>query len=211
MRTKVFVIGLQKTGTTSMAGALGLLGYHLFPARLKDKWKRIEDMTLERLHSIAVPQIDRYDAFVNLPWPLFYQDLAQTCPDAKFILTVRDTEKWLSSARKHFVGRFERPFDRFAYGGMFFGNETMYRQRYEEHNAGVQAYFATQPDRLLTIDITQNPGWGKICQFLGRTAPDIEFPHTNKTGSLRAQWRGIENTLMRRVEAVKTYFSPPEI
>ena len=125
-----------------MAGVLATLGFNMFPAKLKDRWKSQPGITKDDVKKLAMSAVDKYDAFVNLPWPLFYEHLANEYPDAKFILTIRDTETWIKSVTKHFAGRPVAPFDLFTYGGPFANNQDMYIQCYEQHNKDVQQYFA---------------------------------------------------------------------
>ncbi|MBI1357416.1 MAG: hypothetical protein GC160_24005 [Acidobacteria bacterium] len=86
-KAKVFCIGFQKTGTTSLGYALSLLGYRV--AGMFDVMTfNSKDETLAK----AIQLGRRYDAFQDNPWPILYRELDQAFPSAKFILTVRDTE-----------------------------------------------------------------------------------------------------------------------
>ncbi|KAK3079928.1 hypothetical protein LTS18_003570 [Coniosporium uncinatum] len=106
LRPKVFVIGLSKTGTTSIGDALALLGYR----RLG--WKDV--LSRHLVHAWRNGDMDRlfaqtlhYDAFEDLPWAVVYPEMAKWFSDAKFILSLRtDEAKQLKSMRRH-VGRSE--------------------------------------------------------------------------------------------------------
>src|SRR6185503_19618665 len=94
----IFGIGLSKTGTTSLYAALHELGYrsatygHMAELGLSD-WFR-GDFTTDYLAG--------YDAVTDLPIGVFYAQLDMRYPGSKFILTVRDVESWLVSAKTQF-------------------------------------------------------------------------------------------------------------
>ena len=174
---KVFCIGFHKTGTTSMMDALTMLGYnvtgpnHVFDRDIASKLDRV---VTELSH--------KYDAFQDNPWPLVYRKMDRLHPGSKFILTLRDEEKWFESNRKHFRGK-STPMRELIYGpGAAHprGNEELYKQRLRRHNREVMEYFKDRPDDLLVIDVTRNPSWEPLCSFLGRPVPAEPFPHANK-------------------------------
>jgi hypothetical protein len=177
VRAKVFCIGFHKTGTTSMMHALTILGYrvtgpnHVFT---RDIARRLEGIVEALSH--------KHDAFQDNPWPLVYRQMDRLHPGSKFILTLRDEDKWLESNLKHFR-RKNSPMRELIYGpGAAHpkGNEELYKARLRRHNQEVMEYFADRPDDLLVIDITRNPGWEPLCSFLGLPVPDAPFPHANK-------------------------------
>lgn len=95
-RAKVFVIGLNHTGTTSMQEFLRVAGYKVAPQRdfelLRDEY-RVGNW--EKLLNL----IDLYEGFQDSPFsrstPEFLSKLRSRYPEAKFILTVRDSpETW---------------------------------------------------------------------------------------------------------------------
>jgi hypothetical protein len=98
-KPKVFVIGANKTGTTSLKKFLSDLGYRMGPQRqfefllfdyFDGKWERI-------MHIIK-----NYEAFQDVPFSKatneFISKLRQQYPDAKFILSTRDdASEWYHS------------------------------------------------------------------------------------------------------------------
>jgi len=165
-RQKVFCIGFHKTGTNSLDEALTLLGYRVTgPNGTKD------------------PNVEEYDAFQDNPWPIIYQELDQHYPNSKFILTIRPTDRWIDSVVRHF-GANSTPMREWIYGvGSPLGNEDAYIRRYENHNQEVTEYFQGRDD-LLVLELTQGEGWEKLCPFLGKEIPMVEFPHKNKNVDL---------------------------
>jgi hypothetical protein len=173
-RTKVFCIGFHKTGTTSLERALEYLGYRVTGR------KRVRSVrTMEELFAACCELIPRYNAFQDNPWPLFYRELDQRYPGSKFILTRRPAHAWLQSQLKHFGSRSSRMRELIYGAGYPLGNEAVYLERYNRHNAEVLAYFRDRPGDLLDIDLTAGEGWDKLCPFLGHPLPAVPFPCSN--------------------------------
>jgi hypothetical protein len=172
---KVFGIGFHKTATTSLAGALGMLGYRVTGPNAVRKPNVRDDV-----HDLALSLIPRYDAFQDNPWPLLYREIDEWVPGARFILTVRPADAWFRSVVDHF-GSTSTPMREWIYDGVGSpaGNEAHYIERYERHNADVIAYFADRPDDLLVMDITAGDGWDLLCPFLGVEVPEAAFPMMN--------------------------------
>lgn len=183
-RPKVFCIGLQKTGTSSMRDALEHLGYRVagaFGFNLDFETLRasyIQDgLALARTH----------DAVEDMPWALMFRELDAAFPGSRFVLTVREEESWLRSIVGHFGGN-PSPLQMLTYGEDApapMGHEERYRQRYRQHNDDVRAYFAGRQADLLEMNLAQGDGWAKLCGFLGVPAPNRPFPVTN-TATQRA-------------------------
>lgn len=176
-KTKVFGIGFHKTGTTSLARALAILGYRVTGSN------GVNDPDISRnVYRMAYALAEEFDAFQDNPWPIIYREMDQRYPGSKFILTLRPTESWISSQVRHF-GKKVTPMREWIYGvGCPEGNEAIYVARYERHNAEVLDYFRDRPEDLLVLKITESEGWEKLCPFLHMKIPDIPFPHENKAG-----------------------------
>ncbi len=178
---KIFCIGFHKTATSSLRHALEILGYSV---------KGSSNVDNDHIGEEAARLVDKwgpkFDAFQDNPWPLVYKEFDQKYPGTKFILTLRETDKWLNSAVRHFGTR-ETAMRRWIYGaehGCPAGNEEVYRERFDRHNREVLEYFKDRPDDLLVIDITKGDGWEKLCPFLGKEIPAVPFPCSN-TAAIR--------------------------
>ncbi|HRP74159.1 MAG TPA: sulfotransferase [Rhodocyclaceae bacterium] len=193
MTAKVFCIGFHKTGTTSLAVALEMLGYRVTgPNGVRDP--DIDKNVLK----IARDLVHKYDAFQDNPWPIIFKELDRDCPGSRFILTLRDPQSWIKSQVRHF-GRMETPMRRWIYGvGCPEGNEEIYVRRFEEHNSEVLEYFRDRPDDLLVMDLANGDGWERLCPFLGAQTPEAPFPHANKASD-REQGRAKERPRMKRL------------
>lgn len=181
---KVFGIGLQRTGTTTLASAMRLLGYRSthFPA---DLWDDPDAAVL-----------DEYDALFDNPIPLIYKDLDARFPGSKFVLTTRDEEGWLRSCEWLFTEMREewgfdtserlRAMHTHAYGTNHF-DEDAFRRAFRAHHEDVRAHFADRPEDLLVLDIAEEDKWAPLCTFLGVDRPSVPFPHQNPSGRV-ARW-----------------------
>ena len=197
-QSKIFGIGLSKTGTSSLANALQILGY-----KTKDNMGVVKYATGD-LSSVDLDVVEAFDALTDTPIPSFYHELDARFPGSKFILTVRNSDEWLKSCKKQFTQRFA-DIQTDAHKRLFldlYGTDVFDEQRfasgYERFVTGVSDYFRDRPHDLLIIDITAGEGWDKLCRFLERPVPDIPFPKTNVT---QVRWMGIDDVVAVATEA----------
>lgn len=178
-QVKVFCVGFQKTGTTSLQYALSLMGYRV--AGIMDA--NPYDMP-EMLHAEALRLLPKFDAFADNPWPLYFREFDAMFPDAKFILTTRDPDRWYTSVCKHF-GDSGSKMRSWVYGEASpVGNKQVYIDRLLAHQVEVRTHFADRPGDLLEFDISEGHGWAELCGFLGRPVPRRAFPKLN-TAAMR--------------------------
>lgn len=154
--SKIFVIGLSKTGTTSLGDAFEKLGLR------RSGWKDIHSRYL--FHMFAANRSDtlisyarNYDVLEDLPWALAYKELAIAFPEARFILTMRlDESVWLTSVEKH-TQRREWIGNKKIFGCKKVGREKCedkYLDAYRRHNEDVRDFFAEEgKGRLLEMII----------------------------------------------------------
>ena len=175
--SKIFGIGMPKTGTTSLAYVLRKLGY-----RHKGYTPEIISAISNKNYHAADAYFHNFDSFADLPWPLIYQYLHNRFPTAKFILTLRSPKTWIKSCVKHFGSSTRKPTPHIgedarnlAFGaGWPVGYEELYLQKYEEHNTAVQNYFS---NNLLTVCWENGDGWPELCKFLNLPIPQEPFPN----------------------------------
>lgn len=185
---KVFGIGFHKTGTTSLAAALRILGYTVTgPNFVRDP--DVARTALRRALEVA----DRFDGFQDNPWPILFRELDARYPGSRFVLTTRDPDRWQDSIVRHF-GAENTPMRAWIYGvGSPLGNEAVYQARYRAHQASVRRHFRDRPQDLLEMDITVGEGWTRLAPFLGLPIPDVPFPHENARQALET--RGDDRTM----------------
>ena len=200
-QTKVFCIGRNKTGTTSLRTALSDLGY-----RVGDQWKaeRLIEHWRDRDFQLIIEYCQTADAFQDVPfsWPFTYVILDQVFPESKFILSVRDPDDWYDSYIRHqkqVVGTDELPtpeelkahpyvregwiYDAKIWTGRpkeKFYDENFLKDRFNRYNRNVKDYFRFK-DNLLTIDVAEDGAYQELCSFLGKEPMYDEMPWENKT------------------------------
>ena len=187
---KVFGIGLSRTGTTSLARALELLGLET---------RHFRDPELRRL--VRLEDALFLDAVTDVTMACQFETLERVFPQAKFVYTVRPLEGWLRSMERHFEGRTPRglrdrlhaiaaredvppgagyevePFYHAVMHALYTGHES-WEAAWHAHDARVRAHFADRPEKLLVFDVgAAGHGWAELCGFLGRPVPDRPFPH----------------------------------
>lgn len=94
---KVFCIGFNKTGTTSLEFVLKTLGFRL--PNLLEQLLRLVKQTGQGNFGPLVDFVSQYDAFQDNPFSqgILYAQVDALFPRSKFILTTRDPEDWYQS------------------------------------------------------------------------------------------------------------------
>ncbi|MEL6237260.1 MAG: sulfotransferase family protein [Pseudomonadota bacterium] len=203
-QTKVFCIGFQKTGTSSVRDALASVGYRVTGVFGRDvDLAELRATFVERGLKIAA----QYDAVEDMPWPLMYRELDAAFPGSKFILTIRDTDRWYASISGHF-GDNPNHMQQLTYGDDApapLSHEARYRQVYDQHNEAVRAYFADRPDDLLEIWLERGHGWSELGPFLGlEDVPTGPFVHTNSS----SQRNSLYSRLRKRLTKIGVPYTP---
>jgi hypothetical protein len=199
---KVIGAGLPRTATLSQKVALEMLGfgpcYHMVDV-LGDldraaQWRQAVD-GLPRWDEI----FDGYESTVDWPGAYFYEELAQTYPDAKVLLSVRDPDGWEQSMRETIWGIF--------YGDCLMKDLSTARSRVDRQwleyiemmkemwqlsglldesggaNGAVMDRYHQQvqeripAERLLVW--SARDGWEPLCEFLEVEVPSAPFPRVN--------------------------------
>lgn len=187
--SKIFCIGSNKTGTTSLTECLKILGYSVCPENIFfKKTKYFEDVQKGNYNSV-LEFVKKYDDFEDRPWNHtdFYRILDSEFPDSKFILTVRNEKNWINSYKRwsNKINLQNQPFykiiSQICYGvDDFLSHENLMVKKFVERNQEIKKYFLNT-DKLLVIDIEEEPNWKSICYFLNKEIPNINFPHLNRT------------------------------
>lgn len=175
---KVFGIGLNKTGTTTLKVCLEKIGYKVKGCDLE----LTRCATKSNLESIY-ETVRQYDGFQDWPWPLVYEEIDQRYPNSKFILTTRsDSETWFQSLKKHANRTGPTEYRKLVYGHeMPHGRKEHHIEIYKRHNEEVLNYFKGRDDDLLTVCWETGTGWEELCGFLDADIPDVPLPHAKKS------------------------------
>jgi hypothetical protein len=178
---KVFGIGLNKTGTTTLAACLKILGYDRQCGYSHDLLEQYRSGNLELIFAT----LDAHDSFEDWPYPLMYREIfARYGKTARYVLTKRSSaDKWLSSLKRHSLRTDPDRYSRQLVYGYHYphGFEAEHIAIYTSPNEGVVDFFQerTASDVLLEICWEQGDGWQELCQFLKLPVPACPFPHEN--------------------------------
>lgn len=191
MTQKIFCIGFHKTGTSSLAMALTILDYHVCRrlSMIQDKIpnSNIIEQLKKKEYQDIISVTEKFDAFCDNPWLLFYKELDEKYPNSKFILTTRNEESWIKSVVDYFRDSTSE-IRTLIYGEASpIGHEALYLEKYRQHNSEVVAYFKNKPNKLLLFDLNENKKWDVLCSFLNKKIPSEPFPFENKTPMLGTQ------------------------
>ena len=206
---KVICAGWGRTGTRSLKYALehlnGQPSYHMQNILLskKDARKWHNSIFLHN-HEFNWEEIFKgYGACLDFPSCNYYKELMKAYPDAKVILTIRDSESWVKSwnvlnnqVLKSFTFRFlaKIPYTSFklqkdihnkmilGLDGAFQGakNDEDRMKKFDEWNQSVIDY--VPKERLLVYQVKE--GWEPLCKFLNKPMPNRSFPYKNKTKNM---------------------------
>lgn len=182
---KIFCIGLNKTGTTSLCAALRKLGYKGIHFQDK-KGFRIKDIVSKnkREGKALLKGIDKYDFYSD--WGIrmtleLVRTLDEEYPGSKFILTLRDMNSWIESKAKHVRKNQCDPFYKYD---LLEINIDKWKLNWSEYIPSVLEYFKPRLSDFCVLDIISGEGWEKLCPFLGVDIPKAKFPVKGKYVSL---------------------------
>lgn len=192
-KQKIFCVGFNKTGTTSLGKAMGELGFSVGDQKIAEN--------LHREYS----QRD-FKKIIRHSCPFTYIALDLNFKDAKFILTVRDSsEQWYNSISKfHSLkwgknGNLPSKEDLIEADYVFKGypwimNRIMFQSpednpydkniliaAYERHIENVQEYFKDRPNSLLVLNVAEEGAYQKLSAFLNIKTDKTDFPWLKKT------------------------------
>jgi hypothetical protein len=182
--TRIFGVGMHKTGTTSLHSALTTLGYDSAHWN-SGAWAKaiFQEMKSNKKSST----LEKHYALTDLPITMLYEDLDRSYPGSKFILTTRNEVSWLNSVEKHWsydTNEYRAEWDVYPashmlhnelYGRKMFDAD-VFLERFRRHNLEVQEYFKSRPNDLLVMDLDKNAGWADLCCFLSKPIPFVPYP-----------------------------------
>ena len=161
----IFNLGLPRTGTTSLHVAMLLLGV---PAahRPMGLSKIFFENKIEKLLDLP------FLAYSDLPIPNYYQEIHTFFPEAKFIMTVRNVESWLTSIENFYSTRppaangiSGRDLLRIATFGMTKFHAGRFERIYRMHSESVRDYFINSKANYLELNEVAFNDWAPICNF----------------------------------------------
>lgn len=202
---KIFCVGRNKTGTTSLKKAFQDLNYVVGDQRTAEDLYDRNYFAREFAPIIAYCQSAQVFQDVPFSCPHLFVALDQAFPGSKFILTVRDdADQWYSSLTRFHAKLWgtdgapptadqlrAAPYIRTGWAANLielYGTtdaEPYHREtliaHYERHNAAVREYFRYRPKDLLEINVSAPDSYQAFINFLGVRSPFDSFPWENKT------------------------------
>src|SRR5215203_241254 len=153
-----------------------------------------------------------YEATVDWPACAFYGELMERHPDAKVLLSVRDSDRWYESTRNT-VYKLTKvsghsPFSRVGLALLSllkFGTFTIRPLQIAEEIAGQGTFEGKFEDKRYAIEVFNRhneevkqrvpkerllvyevkEGWGPLCEFLGVEEPNKPFPRLNDAAEMQ--------------------------
>ena len=197
MTVHVIGVGVGRTGTYSLKLAINQLG--LGPCHHMEEvlHNQSEQVPLWAAAVQGHPDWEAiytgYESAVDWPTAGFFRELADVYPSAKFILTVRDPERWVESFSetiyKLLASGDQVPEEMRAWLDMAAGviGKTGFpagldlagmMKAFSAHNDAVRK--TVPEDQLLVFEVKD--GWAPLCEFLDLPVPENPFPRTNDRG-----------------------------
>lgn len=187
--SKIFIIGLPRTGTTSISVALLESGFKVAH-------------TAFTKHAFELAEV-----ISDSPCFSDYQQLDLLFPDSKFVYLQRERCKWIPSIQRlltkmephllpktgHFSPVLKRSFEQiFELSNVNLLTEKHLTACYEKHQQQVELYFQGRDD-LLSINISEQGSLQLLLAFLGVDNQDKQqFPHLNQ-GSQVSNWKAYKH------------------
>lgn len=189
---KIFVLGLPRTGTTSVCCAALELG-------------------LKTAHTAYTKSaIQGAELIADTPVYADSKKLLDLYPNAKFILLERELTLWLPSIKQllqrmfknvirddggfnpHIKRCFTEVFSPFTEHNIV--DEQWLTKCFRNHKAQVEKLFLDKPEQLITINVSQSSDYQRFCEFIGKKAVRKDFEVINKGGKVTA-WNDIKHPL----------------
>lgn len=202
---KIFGIGANKTGTTSLKAAMREMGYSIGDQRIAEN---LMDDWAKRDFTRIIGYCHTAQFFQDTPFskPFTFVVLDHEFPNSKFILTVRDSaEQWYNSITRFHAklwglnGQTPTKADlqnaTYLYKGSPWDanrltyntpeddpyNKEILLKHYNDYNDSVLEYFRHRPEDLLVLNVAEDGAYKKLCDFLGVPHENKDFPWENKT------------------------------
>ena len=202
---KIFCIGRNKTGTTSLKHEFKRLGFSVGDQREAELIYH-NYFLKPSFEDKLINYCKKSDVFQDIPFSIneIIPLIDNAFPNSKFILSVRDdANQWYDSLIKHhseFFGNNNLPSAKdlseskyIAEGFMknhffrYYGtsekdpyNKNILINHYEEHNRNVLNYFKNRPNDLLVLNLSDENSYKDLEDFLNIHSPYKNFPWKNR-------------------------------
>lgn len=207
-RGKIFCIGRNKTGTTSLKQTFKDLGFKVGNQRRAELLLR---SFVQGDYKPIVEYCVSAQVFQDFPFsfPPTFEILDKAYPGSKFILSVRDSpEQWYNSlvsfhSKVFGNGKIPTKNDLMAAEYVWKGwawecfsfnyrtsdndpyNKDLLIEHYNKYNAQVIDYFKGRPSDLIVINVAEPKAYCRLMTFLEIRSPFSDFPWKNRTIDLK--------------------------
>ncbi len=203
-KQKIFCIGFNKTGTTSLKKAMLDLGYQV--GNQRDAELLLPNYLAQEYQGI-IKYCKSAQFFQDIPFslPETYKILEDNFPNSKYILTLRDSpEQWYHSlcnfhSNSFSEGKLPNTYQLknidYVYKGFLWDSmnaitpldendpykkEPLIRA-YNDHIENVQTFFKSKEKSLLSINLAEKDSYKRLITFLEVDSDESDFPWENKT------------------------------
>lgn len=206
-KQKIFCIGRNKTGTTSIKKAFSDLGFLVGDQRMAE---RLTSHYFEGNFQPIIRYCRTAQVFQDVPfsYPETFKHLDKAFPGSKFILTIRNSaEQWYESLIRFHSKKFgngniptaeqlkdaDYVWKGWVYQLLKLHNTTEDNpydkntliQHYHEHNNAILKYFEKRPKDLLVVNLAERGSYHNFCKFLGIDSLFDKFPWENRTSEIK--------------------------
>ena len=166
IKDKILIVGLPKSGTSTLTVMLRILGYSVTGPSPVNNNKFLDK------------EFEKFNAFQDYPWCFEYKYLLEK-HNMKIIVLKREPLKWANSFKKNFGGN---GINYNCYNYLEISkNEPDYKfvEYHEDYYYDAIKFLNTKGFSYLKIDL-ENLNWKDICQFLQKPIPKNAFGFTTK-------------------------------
>ena len=194
--SKIFVLGYNKTGTISLSQSLQILGYSVLHTGSNNFMEILMKFSNNlELGMGILDGIDKYDCYLDYPIyePTIFSHIITEYPDAKYISLTKNLDDYVDSALRAKIRDIKNG-NKNTWNWLGVGDEEVFKN-YPDHqrewvkgrtnfkhksNLKHLSNFGNS-ENILHMNICDGgDGWKKLCKFLNKEIPNIEFPHKNK-------------------------------
>lgn len=173
---KILVVGLPKTGTSTLTVMLRMLGYQVTGPEIHFRFGDI---------SFLEECFERYDAFQDYPW-CFEWERFKADGRVLFIELKRDPEAWWKSFYDSY-GKKGKKYLSQPYFKLDKEQEAkaLFLDYFKAYYRHFESFKKTFQKNVLSIDL-ETFGWKELCEFLDEPIPktvfgkEVKKPHINK-------------------------------
>ena len=183
---KVFQVGFNKCGTTSLADYLKRSGYHHFDHHSEREGNGALIIDQNRILKTPLFQgLEHYDSFTDLEYVSaksiveaykYIKQIYTEYPDAKYILNIRNKDAWIKSRLNHGKGSYLE-----AYMNYFSMNREEVIAKWEtDWDEHIDNVMSTIPESKLLIINIENIDYDALSTFTG-SSKTLRMRDVNKS------------------------------